>query len=99
MSDESRVDALLSRWHQARARGEDIPVSQLCSAAPELAPEVGRVIAGFLAQQRLDGLRSLPARLGPFVLRARLGQGGMGQVYRAEDPALGRDVAVKVIRP
>ena len=37
--------------------------------------------------------------LGRFVVVARLGAGGLGEVYRAKDPSLGRDVAVKVLRP
>lgn len=35
--------------------------------------------------------------LGPYVLRDRLGAGAMGEVYRAVDPRLGREVAVKVL--
>ena len=37
------------------------------------------------------------ARLGPFEIIAPLGAGGMGEVYRARDTRLGRDVAIKVL--
>jgi TolB-like protein/Flp pilus assembly protein TadD len=36
-------------------------------------------------------------RLGPYEIVCLIGAGGMGEVYRARDPRLGRDVAVKVL--
>jgi serine/threonine protein kinase len=37
------------------------------------------------------------ARLGPYEIGVPLGAGGMGEVYRAKDPRLGREVAVQVL--
>lgn len=62
---------------------------------------------------RSDDSRTLPAlrpynphhlalapgtRLGVYELTAQIGEGGMGQVYRATDTTLGRQVAIKILR-
>src|ERR1700681_4011302 len=39
---------------------------------------------------------SVGDKLGPYEILAPIGAGGMGEVYRAHDPRMGRDVAVKV---
>ena len=39
----------------------------------------------------------LGTRLGPYAIIAEIGVGGMGEVYRATDTNLGRDVAIKVL--
>ena len=42
---------------------------------------------------------SAGTRLGPYEILAPIGAGGMGEVYRARDTKLDRDVAIKVIPP
>jgi predicted Ser/Thr protein kinase len=40
---------------------------------------------------------SAGSKLGPYEIVAPIGAGGMGEVYRAKDPRLGREVAIKVL--
>ncbi|HJW32780.1 MAG TPA: protein kinase [Holophagaceae bacterium] len=41
----------------------------------------------------------MPEQLGKYRIKKPLGQGAMGEVFLAEDPVLGREVAIKTIRP
>ena len=46
-------------------------------------------------------MSSLPpgTRVGPYEVRSAIGAGGMGQVFRAYDTSLHRDVALKILPP
>src|SRR5215213_3324592 len=54
---------------------------------------------GIIPYVDLDALKAEdPGRLGDYVLRGRLGEGGQGVVYLGESPSHGR-AAVKLLRP
>jgi serine/threonine protein kinase/Tol biopolymer transport system component len=108
----NRVNALyheiLSRPPHERAE----TLAAACPDDPELAAEVKSLLdqpgsaAGFMVTPVLEvvarmvsGTRSslTGQRIGVFEMRDLLAEGGMGEVYRARDTKLGRDVAIKVL--
>ncbi|MEZ5990460.1 MAG: protein kinase [Planctomycetota bacterium] len=76
-------------------------VDELCRSNPEHADALRSRIdnlarLGFLGPERSP---EIPDRLGEFRLLERIGVGGMGVVYLARQESLGREVALKLVRP
>lgn len=97
----SQLDQLVIDYlDHLEERGED-RLLDLCDAHPDSADALKERVAALRNAGLLQSVDATgpPQQLGDFKLGRRLGQGGMGVVYLAEQSGMGRRVALKLLHP
>src|SRR5262249_3101428 len=87
------VDLVAREWELRRRCEPGVTAEEYLQRFPQYREGLTRKLHDALPSTTVLG------RLGPYVLRRIIGEGGMGTVYEAEDRQLQRSVAVKAMKP
>jgi serine/threonine protein kinase len=93
------IDQLVFEALDALESGGRSAVEALIARHPEQAELLRERLEALSRAGLIGAEQAPPERIGEFVIRSLLGEGGMGVVYLAEQSSLGRTVALKLMRP
>ena len=92
---QREVESLLAQEGQAGSFLEASPLEGLEVQEAQAAIPFG--IDSAQSSNVAQEVSLVGRQLGSYQVRAKIGEGGMGEVYRAFDTKLGRDVAIKIL--
>jgi serine/threonine protein kinase len=93
----SAFDEALAAYVDRLAAGERLDPVEILTEHPDVGEEILACLEGFVDLEQLAECVPAVTRLGDYVLRRRIGRGGMGVVYEAQQLSMDRRVALKVL--
>ena len=106
-----QIEDLLQRALDLKPAERSAFLEKICAADTDLRSKVEALLArevdarsflespavAHIAEQFIDSATTPPSQIGRYQVEARIGEGGMGEIYRARDEALRRTVAIKML--